>query len=397
MRHVDVVSHGGCQGGLTIRTTSTTQPHAGTPPSRFYQPELDLIRLLAFGLVFLSHVVPGEPQFYREAHIPDTIAAAIVSVAAGGAFGVDLFFALSSFLITTLLMRERQATGAIDVPSFYLRRILRIWPLYFTFLLLVAPLTRHVLADDDFPTKDLVAFTLLAGNWAFAIWGYTHSIVVPLWSVSFEEQFYLFWPLLLRRVSHHLLGALVALWGIAVATRTALVLSGAVHPQIWCNTIAHLDPIACGGLLAILAGKHRIAPPTWLRLILLCFGIGVFALAARFGDFAGPRSLITYPAVSLAAGALIGGSLHPQTDPTRRAALKPLLFCGKISFGLYVFHLLFISLLGVATTHTPARRFTLIGAALLCSVATAVLSYHVLEKPFLSLKRRFTYVPSRPL
>jgi peptidoglycan/LPS O-acetylase OafA/YrhL len=134
----DVVSSGGCQGGFTIRTTPP-QPHAGIAPSRFYLPGLDLIRFLAFGLVFLSHVVPGEPEFYRQAHLPDAIATIIVSVAAGGAFGVDLFFALSSFLITTLLTREHHATGVIDVPAFYLRRILRIWPLYFTFLLLVTP------------------------------------------------------------------------------------------------------------------------------------------------------------------------------------------------------------------------------------------------------------------
>jgi peptidoglycan/LPS O-acetylase OafA/YrhL len=379
-----------------IRTTPP-QSDASIAPSRFYLPELDLIRLLAFGLVFLSHAVPGEPEFYRQAHIPDTLARLCVSVAAGGAFGVDLFFALSAFLITTLLLRERQSTGVIDVPSFYLRRILRIWPLYFTFLLIVVPLTRRVLPDDDLPTKDVIAFALLAGNWAYVLWGYTHSIVGPLWSVSVEEQFYLAWPLLLRRAAPHLFGVLVVLWLIAAATRTVLVMTGAVHPQLWCNTLAHLDPIVCGGLLAVLAGKRRIAPPTWLRVLLLCCGIGVFALAARFGDLVGPRSLITYPVVSLAACALIVASLHPQTDLTRRAALGPLLHLGKVSYGLYVFHLLFITLLGVTAVHTPARRVTLIGVALLCSVVVAVVSYRVLEWPFLALKRRFTHVPSRPL
>jgi peptidoglycan/LPS O-acetylase OafA/YrhL len=257
--------------------------------------------------------------------------------------------------------------------------------------------TRHVLPDDNFPTKDLVAFALLAGNWAFVLWGYTHSIVGPLWSVCVEEQFYLAWPLLLRRVSRHLLRALVALWLIAAAARTLLVLTGAVHPQIWCNTIAHLDPIVCGGLLAVLASKYRLAPPAWLRVILLCCGIGVFALAAHFGDLAGPRSLLTYPIVSLAACALIVASLHPHTDLSKRVALRPLLHLGKVSYGLYVFHWLFITLFGVAAAHTPTRRLDLIGVALLCSVAAAVMSYHVLEKPFLTLKRRFTHVPSRPL
>lgn len=364
---------------------------------RFYLPELDLVRFGAFLLVFLSHVVPGEPEFYRQAGIPGAVATLIVSVAAGGAFGVDLFFALSSFLITTLLLREREVTGRIDVISFYLRRVLRIWPLYFFFLLILAPLVRTVIPGDVLPARDAVAFTLLVGNWAFVAWGYAHSIVGPLWSVSVEEQFYLVWPPLLRRFSGHLAGALLAVWLVAIATRTALVLTGAVHPQIWCNTIAHLDPIACGGLLAVVFRNRNIAPRMGLRVGLVCCGVGIFALAGHFGDFSGPRALLTYPAVALASCGLIVASLRPRTDLTRYSMVRPILYLGKISYGLYVFHLMFITLLGVGAAHVPGRRVWLICAAFLCSVAAAALSYQVLEKPFLGLKRRVTYVPSRPL
>ena len=248
---------------------------------RFYLPELDIIRFVAFFLVFLSHVVPGDMEFYHRAGIPGPAAAAIVSVAAGGAFGVDLFFALSSFLITSLLLRERLLTGNIDVTSFYWRRILRIWPLYFTFLLIVAPLVRGVLPNDVLPARDTVAFALMVGNWAFVFWGYAHSIVGPLWSVSFEEQFYLFWPLFLRRVSHRLPVVLCALWFISAAVRTTLVLTGSMHPQIWCNTIAHLDPIAGGGLLALYANHRQINHSAWLRAALFFCAMGVFALAGR--------------------------------------------------------------------------------------------------------------------
>lgn len=364
---------------------------------RFYLPELDLIRLFAFFLVFLSHVVPGDPEFYARAHIPESAAAVIVSVAAGGAFGVDLFFALSSFLITTLLIRERHASGRIDIVSFYLRRILRIWPLYFMFLLIVTPLVHPLVADDVLPARDAVAFVLLLGNWAFVLWGYAHSFLVPLWSVSVEEQFYLGWPLLLRRFPTHLLGALVGLWLLCAAARLLLVLMGAVHPQIWCNTIAHLDPIIGGGLLALIVNERAINLPNSLRLVLFCCGVGVFALAARFGDFVGPRSLITYPAVAFAACALIVASLHPKVELNRYTVLKPLFHLGKISYGLYVFHLMFITLLGVGAAHTLGRRAGLICAALLCTVLAALASYRFLETPFLALKTRFTYIASRPL
>ena len=372
-------------------------PQANPAPARFYLPELDLLRFAAFFLVFLSHAVPGEAEFYRQAGIPGPLSAAIVSLAAGGAFGVDLFFALSSFLITTLLLQERQVAGHIDVVSFYLRRVLRIWPLYFTFLLIVAPLVRTVIAGDRFRTRDSVAFALLVGNWAFVVWGYAHSIVGSLWSVSVEEQFYLVWPPLLRRFWGHLSGLFVGVWAVSIATRTALVLMGAVHPQIWCNTIAHLDPIACGGLLALVFRKRDIALGPWLRVGLLCCGVGVFALAGRFGDFAGPRALVTYPAVALASCGLIVASLGSGIDLTRRPLVRPFLYLGKVSYGLYVFHLMFITLLGVSAAHAPGRRVLLIGAAFLCSVVAAALSYHLLEKPFLALKKRVTYIPSRPL
>ncbi len=368
---------------------------SGAP--RFYLPELDLIRFAAFLLVFLSHVVPGEADFYRQAHLPDAVAMAIVSVAAGGAFGVDLFFALSSFLITTLLLRESQISGTIDVTGFYMRRVLRIWPLYFTFLLVVVPLARHAIPADSFPARDGVAFLLLAGNWAFVLWGYAHTIAGPLWSVCVEEQFYLAWPLLLRRVAPHLPGALLGLWMMSAAVRSVLVMMGSVHPQIWCNTVAHLDPIACGGLLALLADKRAIAPPLWVRAALLCCALVVFALAGRFGDFAGPRSLITYPVVSVAACAVIGASLRPTTRLTDHAWVRPGLYLGKISYGLYVFHFMFIVLLRVDAAHAPGRRVALGLAALLCSIAAAAASYHWLEQPFLSLKRRFTHIPSRPI
>lgn len=371
--------------------------NATSAATRFYLPELDLVRFAAFFLVFLSHVVPGEPEFYQQAGIPGAMATAIVSVAAGGAFGVDLFFALSSFLITTLLLQERRVTGRIDVISFYWRRILRIWPLYFGFLLIVAPLVRTVIPGDFLPARDSVAFLFFVGNWAFVLWGYAHSIVGPLWSVSVEEQFYLVWPPLLRRFSGHLVGAFLLVWAVSATTRTALVLMGAVHPQIWCNTVAHLDSIACGGLLAVAFGQQNIALRGGLRLALLCCAVGVFSVAGHFGDFAGARALVTYPAVALASCGIIVASLRPRVDLTRYRLVRPVLYLGKISYGLYVFHLMFITLLGVGAEHEPGRRVLLIGATFLCSVVAAALSYQVLERPFLRLKRRVTHVPSRPV
>jgi len=143
---------------------------------RYYRPELDLLRFVAFLLVFLSHVVPGDETFFTGLHVPRPVADAIIAFAAGGSWGVDLFFALSSYLITTILLRERQQIGDVDVVSFYLRRVLRIWPLYVVFLLVVVPLISLDLPADDMSGKYLLTFALFVGNWGCVLWGYPHSI-----------------------------------------------------------------------------------------------------------------------------------------------------------------------------------------------------------------------------
>jgi peptidoglycan/LPS O-acetylase OafA/YrhL len=364
---------------------------------RYYHPELDVLRFFAFLMVFLSHVVPGDAAFYEHAHIPPGIAEFIVAGAAGGAFGVDLFFALSSFLITALLLREQAARGSIDVPSFYVRRILRIWPLYFAFLLIVVPLVSYVLPDDNMPLKYVVAFALLCGNWACVLWGYPHSVAGPLWSISIEEQFYLTWPLIMRTWIRHLTAVAGALLVVSFITRFWLVFHGAIHPQIWCNTLARLDPIACGALLAVYADRKAIVLSSWIRALLLLCGCAVLTAAGHYGEFVGTKALITFPAVTAACIALIVGTLGLRMAPDRGPLVGVLTYLGRISYGLYVFHAMFVFVLGVPSVHGPIARPAVALAALGASIVVAAASYHFLETPFLRLKERFTRVASRPV
>ena len=84
-------------------------------------------------MVFLHHAFPHQPEFWTKLGVPTALATVLADIGATGAFGVSLFFVLSAYLITELLLREKEVVGAIDVQSFYVRRILRIWPLYFFF------------------------------------------------------------------------------------------------------------------------------------------------------------------------------------------------------------------------------------------------------------------------
>jgi peptidoglycan/LPS O-acetylase OafA/YrhL len=117
-------------------------------PQRFYQPELDGLRFYAFLGVFAYHTLPEQPAFYRSLRIP--LSSLWAAVAKSGASGVDLFFALSAFLITSLLLREQQQTGGLSLRLFYVRRILSIWPLYFA-VLAVAVVLAHTIQVKTSP------------------------------------------------------------------------------------------------------------------------------------------------------------------------------------------------------------------------------------------------------
>ncbi len=169
---------------LSMAASPQTQceTSTGALPTRFHRPELDVLRFGAFLLVFLHHALPHDTASY--VGLPHFAAQTLAAIGRAGALGVDLFFALSSYLITELLLREHRATTRIDVRAFYVRRILRIWPLYFLALIILAPLMRLIDPGDSMPATYTAAFALLAGNWACAFGGYPASSFALLWSVS---------------------------------------------------------------------------------------------------------------------------------------------------------------------------------------------------------------------
>src|ERR1700761_517725 len=142
---------------LLVRESATVERHNQTPLPRFYRPELDGLRFVAFLLVFCDHSALKVTDW---SGIGDWFPA----VVSGGRFGVDLFFILSAYLITELLRREKLATGSVDIRGFYLRRILRIWPLYFAFVGFWF-LAQGFTSSKSFPTPALLAFLSLTGNW----------------------------------------------------------------------------------------------------------------------------------------------------------------------------------------------------------------------------------------
>ncbi|HZR65591.1 MAG TPA: acyltransferase [Terriglobales bacterium] len=375
--------------------------------SRFYRPELDLLRFFAFLCVFFHHSLPGFDLSHHAGAISPIIWNALKQA---GSFGVCLFFLLSAYLITELLERERSSTGTIHVSSFYRRRMFRIWPLYFAFLAATLALGMFVPAFRIEPGR-LLALIFLSGNWYAAFLGCGLSPIAPLWSISVEEQFYLTWPWIakfwqrsgLRRTSFLLLpvSSAIILW----LSRSGIQ----ARREIWANSFVQFQFFALGAILA-LSLRHRTPTLTTIsRLILFLVGLlswllaeVVFHIKDDAGTLSSSSMLAGYGLVAIGCLILFLAFLGiPQQHVPAKLA-----YLGKISYGLYVFHMLALFCAEkVVSSHASILRlvsephyfrFVLIQVlGFGISVSLAAASYRFFETPFLRAKERFTFVQSR--
>jgi peptidoglycan/LPS O-acetylase OafA/YrhL len=382
---------------MVTAATSGARSDARAKRDRFYRPELDCLRFFAFFAVFVFHTIGGDAAYFSARGVP--LGALIASAASAGRFGVDLFFLLSAYLITELLLREHEQCGKVDLRLFYARRILRIWPLYFLGLLIGVLLP---LADSSqyFPLKYAFSFVFMVGNWLplhspFRL----QSVMWPLWSVSLEEQFYVLWPAFISKAARrgpllYVAGGLLAV--AALARQFLLGYARSQHSEIFMssNTLTRLDPLALGIATAILLRKKHNSFGWISRLGFLLTGCGFWLAAGYFYGLTRGFMFLGFPVIALGALLIFLSVLGSPLAP------RWLRYLGKISYGLYVFHLLAIHLslkLWGGYVHTLRSFLACWCLSLLMTFAMAAASYKYFEAPFLRLKERFTRIESRPV
>lgn len=364
--------------GFGLSSWMMPEPHtiraAATGPR--YRPEIDGLRALAILPVLLFHF--RVPPF------------------GGGFVGVDVFFVISGFLITQLIMAERDA-GRFSLAGFYERRIRRIFPALVAMLAVVTAVSAVVLFPADFAryAKSLFATALFASNFEF--WseaGYFDVVAVEkpllhLWSIAVEEQFYLLFPailLVLRRASRTWLTAVVAAifvlsmglaaWGVMHApTATFYLLPG----RAW--------ELMLGALLAI---APELSPRLrWLREAFVSGGVALIAFAvvsfSTATPFPGPAALIP----CLGAALIIGGTTRSDTRAGAILASAPLVFIGQISYSLYLWHWPVYVLAHYLDFRDPTPGQIVL--LLLLSFALAAFSWRFIEQPF----RNKSFRPAR--
>jgi peptidoglycan/LPS O-acetylase OafA/YrhL len=369
---------------------------------RIYWPQLDGVRTLAFFLVFLSHVGPvqvGSTTLYSH-------------FVSWGWSGVDLFFCLSGFLITSLLLREREQFNAISLNHFLMRRVLRIWPLHFTAIVLgflVFPLL-GVFGDRLFGPDwnrmvaiHLLPFSLFLGNFSMAMrMEYIAPIVATLWSVCVEEQFYLVWGSCFRlsKQLKSLLWLLLAALCVGILLRSVVYCWSANYLHYYYNTLTRLDSIVLGCLLAFawayLPALKRYASASF-ALSLLIWGYLLCFMPKIYENH--PMGVLTLFLVGL-SWALFLFAVVEWPVLQRLFSLGPIASFGRLTYGMYIFHYVGISIGAKVATLLAGGEASLLFwwikllASLGATWAAAVISWKFIEQPFLALKQRFARVAS---
>lgn len=288
-----------------------------------------------------------------------------------------------------------------------MRRILRIWPLYFSVFFGLALLNRIVPGVGTDDPLAWLSFTFLCGNWYIAHHGWISRPVDPLWSISIEEQFYLIIPILAARGGRR---AVVFVCWLLLACAYFLVFFYALHPPgliAWVNSFVQFQYFCAGTLIAIFLRHRTVSLAVPLRVVGFLAGILCWLAALSVGSIAS----YLYPVRSVAASlfVLIGTIIIFLCTLGTPSNLVPswLSYFGKISYGLYLFHaLVFVLLFRVAGSFPvpPLLRNHLfasivhgveIGVALAIDLMCAHLSFVYFEGYFLGLKKRFTFVESR--
>lgn len=378
--------------------------------NRVYFPNLNSIRFFAALAVIIHHIELTKYWF----HQPNIYTTSFV----GGVFGqlgIILFFVLSGFLITFLLLEEQKRTDDISIKKFYIRRILRIWPLYYLIVILglfilpkvhffdVPDISSHV--HEHFFSKSLM-FLSFFPDLAYAIYEPV-PYAEQSWSVGVEEQFYLIWPLLIavvirrKKTLNMLIG--VILFYVAIKVASTIVYTN--HPEnrvfeevyyFWNNF--SIDCMAIGGIGAYLLFYKKEKVLNVLFNKYLQIALYVLLAVVTVKGFAIP--MFNYEFYALIFIVLIL-NLAANKNTVINLEYKPLNYLGKISYGLYMYHniilvvvLKFVIYYSGVTLNSLTGNIIYYGLAISTTILVAGLSYRFIERPFIKAKVRYSKVIS---
>ncbi len=336
--------------------------------ARGYFPALDGLRALSIAAVIWHHATPRP--------LPGALGR--------GHLGVQLFFAVSGFLITTLLLRERARTGAIDLRAFWLRRARRIFPLYYLvlagFALAALALPTESPVRSHFFTN-LPFFATHTANW-FVSYRVAHPVLFGFaWSLSTEQQFYAFWPVLMRKLrGPALFGCLVTLIALDQFAERRWLSVFIPARSVWETIVTSFTAsIALGALLAVLLDSPR--GYRWLAPVLARpASAALAAVLVAAGVIWPPRAFLWFElGLALWVGACVLGSERRSVWPLETASLRHV---GRVSYGMYLFHVPILGALRLLWPDLTSRPLPLFMLGFSITTLSATLSHSTFEAWF---------------
>ncbi|OSZ80906.1 hypothetical protein CAP36_06605 [Chitinophagaceae bacterium IBVUCB2] len=342
---------------------------------------LNGIRALAAFSVIATHIIQSFSLFNLQQ----------VQLLETGNYGVTMFFTLSGFLITYLLLQEKQNFGRVNIRKFYLRRILRIWPLYYLYLLMAVIV--FFFYDEQLLNSYFIYYIFLLANIPF-IYGAHNLVTGHYWSLGVEEQFYLFWPWVIGKVNKLIVWVSTFIIVFLVVKFIFWQIFKETGNPIYYNMI-HITRFHCmaiGALGAILLFRKNIfflkcsthcITQLILWVIIVMIAVNKFRIAVAVD-----QEIFSVVSILL----IINVALNPKSFLKLDNAI--LNYLGKISYGLYIYHplvIFFFAKLFNAEMNGLSERsriFTLFGSIFILTIAISTFSYFFFEKFFLKLKER---------
>ncbi len=307
---------------------------------------------------------------------------------------VDMFFVLSGFLITYLLLVEKEKTKSIHLKNFYIRRILRIWPLYYLSVIVsVILIYLGVVPKISNLASSIFLYTFLMANVAYLL-NLAISSIMPLWSVGVEEQFYLIWPHIIKRTSKYLTVFISLFLLFLIIKLSVYLLLSPKSILFYFLSITRIDIMALGAIGAYLVySKHRILKIIYRKEIqILSWFILIASIIYK------PIHIFSFIDQELNAIFYLILILNVSSNKFSLVSLenKFMNFIGKISYGIYVYHMIIIYLISftLSSLEYELDHFMLYPVVLILTILTATLSYKYFETPFLKLKNKYSIVKS---
>lgn len=340
-----------------------------------YWPALDGLRAFAVFIVLFAHAGVPFPR--------------------SGGVGVDLFFVLSGFLITGILSRDFARHGKIRLGNFYTRRFLRLAPC----LVLTCTLF-GLIAWFEYgfvPFRQIAIALTYTANWARALFDADLSSLAHCWTLAIEEQYYLFWPFVVLGLER-LTGNDARKWQILLAAAGVLALYrwqmvGTYSAgRIYFGLDTHMDGLVVGSALSyFLKGSAKLKSGTHCLLSYVLAPLAILGVLAlmQFVTWRDPWMGRWGFALAAIAGVVIIADLvaSPRCLYRKFCSVRPMVYLGRISYGLYLLHFPLYTLLN---HHFPENwHHLLVPTKIALSIVVASLSFYLVEMPFLKLKKRF--------